>query len=107
MKLSQYAKNIGIAYKTAQRKFQRSKTCSNCGQIDSDQTLEDRMVLCDCGLELDRDHHAAINMLKKALHTASSAGINACGDHVRPASKTAGRIAEAGTKQQIDPVIFV
>ena len=89
------------------RWFPSSKTCSRCGQIDSDQTLGDRLYVCACGLELDRDHNAAINILNKALHTASSAGIHACGDHVRPASNSAGRIAEAGTKHQIDPVIFV
>ncbi len=31
-------------------------------QIDSDQTLSDFMYVCDCGLELDRDHNAAINI---------------------------------------------
>ena len=105
-----------LAYKTAwygselvaiDRWFPSSKTCSRCGQIDSDQTLGDRLYVCACGLALDRDHNAAINILNKALHTASSAGIHACGDHVRPASNIAGRIAEAGTKHQIDPVIFV
>ena len=38
------------------RWFPSSKTCSSCGQIDSDQTLGDRLYICDCGLELDRDH---------------------------------------------------
>jgi hypothetical protein len=55
---------------------------------------------------LDRDHNAAINILNKAFHTASSAEIHACGDHVRPASSIAGRIAETGTKQQIASGIF-
>ena len=89
------------------RWFPSSKTCSNCGQIDSDHTLGDHTYVCDCGLELDRDHNAAINILKNALHTASSAGIHACGDQVRPASSFVGRVAEAGTKQQSAPCIFV
>ena len=85
----------------------RRMTCSGCGQIDSNQTLNDRTYVCDCGLELDRDHNAAINILNKALHTASSAGIYACGDIVRPASNIAGGITETGTKQQVDSVLFV
>jgi len=105
-----------LEYKTAwngselaviDRWFPSSKTCSGCGQIDSNQTLNDRTYVCDCGLELDRDHNAAINILNKALHTASSAGIYACGDTVRLASNIAGGITETGTKQQVDSVIFV
>jgi len=43
-----------------------SKTCSNCGAIFEHLTLSDRWVHCDCGLSLDRDHNAAINILRKA-----------------------------------------
>ncbi|MFN8486852.1 MAG: transposase [Caldilineaceae bacterium] len=41
-----------------------SKTCSNCGTIFEHLTLDDRWVECACGLSLDRDHNAAINMLR-------------------------------------------
>jgi len=40
-----------------------SKTCSNCGQIFESLTLAERWVECDCGLSLDRDHNAALNLL--------------------------------------------
>src|SRR5690606_33076609 len=43
-----------------------SKTCSNCGAIFENLTLSDRWVECDCGLSLDRDHNAAINVLSRA-----------------------------------------
>ena len=43
-----------------------SKTCSNCDAIFKTLTLADRWVECDCGLSLDRDHNAAINILKRA-----------------------------------------
>lgn len=43
-----------------------SKTCSNCGAIFEDFDLSTRWVECDCGLSLDRDHNAAINILKRA-----------------------------------------
>ena len=41
-----------------------SKTCSNCGNIFDHLTLADRWVECTCGLSLDRDHNAAINVLR-------------------------------------------
>jgi putative transposase len=43
-----------------------SKTCSNCGAIFENLTLATRWVNCDCGLSLDRDHNAAINILNRA-----------------------------------------
>lgn len=42
-----------------------SKSCSNCGAIFEHLTLSDRWVKCACGLSLDRDHNAAINILKR------------------------------------------
>lgn len=45
-----------------------SKTCSNCGAIFENLTLKDRWVECECGLSLDRDHNAAINILNRALY---------------------------------------
>ena len=41
-----------------------SKTCSGCGTIFEHLTLSDRWVECDCGLSLDRDHNAALNILR-------------------------------------------
>src|SRR5258706_6012668 len=38
-----------------------TKVCSACGQ-HHDLTLRDRTLTCDCGLTLDRDHNAAINI---------------------------------------------
>ena len=40
-----------------------SKTCSGCGQWFESLTLAERWVECDCGLSLDRDHNAALNLL--------------------------------------------
>jgi putative transposase len=45
-----------------------SKTCSCCGAIFEGLTLADRWVECACGLSMDRDVNAAINVLKRALH---------------------------------------
>jgi putative transposase len=44
-----------------------SKTCSGCGYIFENLRLSDRWVTCpDCGLSLDRDHNAALNVLNRA-----------------------------------------
>jgi putative transposase len=43
-----------------------SKCCSSCGQTFPDFCLSTRWVKCACGLSLDRDHNAAINILRKA-----------------------------------------
>ncbi len=50
-----------------------SKTCSACGWIDEDQNLGDRTFICeDCGLVIDRDLNAALNILKEAVRTTGS-----------------------------------
>ena len=42
-----------------------SKTCSGCGVLFEHLTLSDRWVSCGCGVSLDRDHNAAINILQR------------------------------------------
>jgi putative transposase len=43
-----------------------SKTCSNCGIVFENLKLSDRWIKCECGLSLDRDHNAAINILSRS-----------------------------------------
>ena len=43
-----------------------SKSCSICGALFEGLTLAQRWVECACGLSLDRDHNAALNVLKRA-----------------------------------------
>jgi len=45
-----------------------SKMCSRCGQL-VEKTLADRVHRCSCGLVLDRDENAAINILSLGLKT--------------------------------------
>lgn len=45
-----------------------SKMCSRCGQI-VEKTLADRKHICSCGLIMDRDENAAINILGLGLKT--------------------------------------
>jgi putative transposase len=79
--------------------YPSSKTCSSCGVIKFELDLSERIFICDsCGLVIDRDLNAALNLVR--LTTASSAGSNACGDgKVHGASQVA--VAEAGTKHQM------
>ncbi len=63
------------------RFYPSSKKCSKCGNIKKDLTLADRIYQCEsCGLEIDRDLNAAIN-LEKHASTVSSTGIKACGEN--------------------------
>ncbi len=58
--------------------YPSSKTCSQCGWKHETLTLSDRIFRCEqCGLVIDRDRNAALNLRQ---YTASSAGINACGE---------------------------
>jgi putative transposase len=60
-----------------------SKTCSGCGWVDNDLELSDRVFVCrnptrsDCGVVLDRDLNAAINL--RTLAGSSPERQNACG----------------------------
>ena len=51
-----------------QRLFPSSKKCSRCGNKKSDLKLKDRIYRCDkCGLEINRDLSAAINLKQYAF----------------------------------------
>jgi putative transposase len=59
-----------------------SKTCSNCGNIQS-MPLSKRIYICEgCGLNEDRDINASINILNRA--TEGHSGSHVQGDYVRP-----------------------
>ena len=48
--------------------YPSSKNCSSCGSIKKDLKLNDRIYKCsNCGLEIDRDYNASINILRKGL----------------------------------------
>lgn len=45
-----------------------SKTCSVCGNVKKNLTLEDRIYICDhCGKQMHRDTNASINILERGL----------------------------------------
>ena len=50
------------------RFYPSSKTCSRCGNIKEELLLSERTYHCECcGLEIDRDYNASINILRKGL----------------------------------------
>lgn len=52
----------GISFVKADMWFPSSKMCSNCGNINKNLKLSDRMYRCDCGHCMDRDMNASINL---------------------------------------------
>ena len=52
----------GIEFIQVDRFFPSSKLCSNCGQIKKNLKLSDRVYHCDCGLHIDRDLNASLNL---------------------------------------------
>lgn len=59
------ASKFGIKVVVVPRKYPSSKTCSCCGNIKRDLKLQDRIYQCpNCGLTIDRDLNAAINLAK-------------------------------------------
>ena len=76
-----------LAYKTAWagstlvaagRFYPSSKTCSACGLVRAKLGLSERVFTCDddaCGLVLDRDHNAALNLVRIAQRHAQADGL--------------------------------
>jgi putative transposase len=64
----------GSTLTVVDRFYPSSKTCSGCGNIKSDLKLSDRSYVCEnCGLVIDRDLNAAINLKNKSASYAESA----------------------------------
>jgi putative transposase len=52
----------GVQVVFANRWFPSSKLCSQCGSVADDLTLSQRTYGCSCGLKIDRDLNAALNL---------------------------------------------
>ena len=79
-----------LTYKTARtgarlhvidRFYPSSKACSNCGTVKAKLPLSERVYHCDkCGLDMDRDVNAAINIM---VSGSAPETLNARGEDVR------------------------
>ena len=64
-KLTNKCKERNIELRLVDTFYPSSKTCSCCGEIKKDLKLNDRIYKCsNCGLEIDRDYNASINLEK-------------------------------------------
>ena len=64
----------------ADRFFPSTKTCSRCEEVAGEVLLSQRTFVCgSCGLSIDRDLNAAIN-LEKYVAVSSTETLNACGE---------------------------
>ncbi len=61
-KLMSKCKQNNIELRIVDRFYPSSKTCSQCGEIKKDLKLSDRVYKCSCGLVIDRDLNASINL---------------------------------------------
>ncbi|MGH3800143.1 MAG: IS607 family element RNA-guided endonuclease TnpB [Pseudonocardiaceae bacterium] len=77
----------------ADRWFASSKTCSGCGTAKAKLMLSERTYAClACGLVLDRDHNAALNLAALAVDTGQLGREQPAGTRVRHGSGRAVRL---------------
>ena len=68
-KLINKCKERNIELRLVDTFYPSSKTCSCCGSIKKDLKLNDRIYRCsNCGLEIDRDYNASINLEKAKVY---------------------------------------
>ena len=68
-KLINKCKERNIELRLVDTFYPSSKTCSCCGNVKKDLKLNDRIYKCsNCGLEIDRDYNASINLEKAKVY---------------------------------------
>ncbi len=93
------SKMRGNTVKIHDRFFPSSKTCSFCGKIKESLTLKDRVFKCECGVEIDRDLNASINLnVRPARSEFTPVEMTALQRSIYPVFATS--IAESGSKHQ-------
>ena len=102
-----------LEYKTARtgaklhvvnRWYPSSKTCSNCGTVKAKLSLNERTYVCDaCGLGIDRDLNAAINInvAGSAPETLNARGGDARHDRHAPAAQTPVKREPSNARQGV------
>jgi putative transposase len=87
----------------ADRWFPSSKTCSGCGAVKSKLHLTERTYECDsCGLVIDRDLNAAVNLARYAHHeTAPSTGVVTGGADRKPSPDGDAGGSETRTRTEV------
>jgi len=87
-----YGSKLDIAPRT----FPSSKRCSNCGHKKKELSLSEREYECEeCGLRIERDLNAALNLVTVSLPET----LTACGEDVRR-GKSTGFAMQTSVKQE-------
>jgi putative transposase len=70
----------GKLFVTIDRYFASSKTCSCCGAVKDEIPLQIRTFECEaCGLVLDRDLNAAVNIRRQGMSQLLVEGLSGSG----------------------------
>ncbi len=81
------------------RTFPSSKMCSQCGHRKKELSLSERVYHCEqCGLEIDRDLNAALNLVAVSLPETE----NACGEKVRLLADSLSLPRSTSEKQELN-----
>ncbi|RYP94475.1 transposase, IS605 OrfB family [Bifidobacterium pseudolongum subsp. globosum] len=94
----------GAAIHIIDRWYPSSKTCSNCGTVKAKLSLNERTYVCDaCGLRIDRDLNAAINInvAGSAPETLNARGGDARHDRHAPAAQTPVKREPSNARQGV------
>lgn len=91
----------GASLRVVDRWYPSSKTCSNCGTVKAKLSLSERVYRCDvCGLSIDRDLNAAINLM---VAGSAPETLNARGGDVRRADIVSGNADPGETRTKRSP----
>ncbi len=100
--LSYKARWYGSRLVTADPFYPSSKTCSQCGCVKAKLSLSERTFTCElCGLILDRDYNAALNLARLVEPVTGSAPetLTARGGERKTEASASAAAYEAGTEQ--------
>jgi len=101
------ARWYGVRLLIAPRDFPSTRMCSRCGWVAPKMPLSRRMFRCpECGLVMDRDLNAALNLRLYGLailngSTESSSGSDACGDWLCGGTATSRSTSIRSVKQEV------
>jgi len=88
-----YGSQLVVAPQT----FPSSKLCSCCGHRKKELSLSERVYICQqCGLMIDRDLNAALNLVTVSLPETQ----NACGEAVRLSANSSRFAKQTSVKQE-------
>ena len=86
----------GARLHVVDRWYRSSKTCSGCGSVKAKLSLSERTYRCDsCGLTMDRDLNAAINI---CVAGSAPETLNAHGETVRRSDRSSGHRTRVSVK---------